>query len=200
LVAQGKAPCFRVLKFASEAEGKRSRWTTVHRPLADCGPLGAWEEEAAKMAWFERDGVRLYYEVRGQGLPLVLTHGASWDHGQWAPKVAALVPEYQVIVWDVRGHGQSDLPPGPVDHDDFHRDVVALLNHLALPRVALGGLSTGGHISLRTAARHPERAAALILIGTPFTNSDNWYEQLAMPINRFSQRLMPISLIARSQA
>ena len=152
------------------------------------------------MAWFERDGVRLYYEAHGQGLPLVLTHGAGWDHGQWAPQVPALGTEYQVIVWDVRGHGQSDLPPGPVDHDDFHRDLVALLDHLALPRAVLGGLSMGGHISLRTAARHPERAAALILVGPPFTNSYNWYERLVMPVNRFSQRLMPMSLIARSQA
>lgn len=152
------------------------------------------------MAWFEHDGVRLYYEVHGLGLPLVLTHGASWDHDQWAPQVAALAPQYQVIVWDVRGHGQSGLPPGPVDPDDFHRDLVALLDHLALPRAVLGGLSMGGHISLRTAARYPQRAAALILIGTPFTNSYNWYEKLLVPVNRFSQRLMPMSLIARSQA
>jgi pimeloyl-ACP methyl ester carboxylesterase len=152
------------------------------------------------MGWFERDGVRLYYQLHGQGLPLILTHGASWDHGQWAPQVAALAPQYRVIVWDVRGHGQSALPPGPVDADDFHRDLVALLDHLALPRAVLGGLSMGGHISLRAAARHPERAAALILIGTPFTNSYNWYERLFVPVNRLSQRLMPMSTIARSQA
>jgi pimeloyl-ACP methyl ester carboxylesterase len=152
------------------------------------------------MAWFERNGIRLYYEVHGQGRPLVLTHGASWDHGQWAPQVSAFEGEYQVIVWDVRGHGQSDLPPGLVDADDFHRDLVTLLDHLALPRATLGGLSMGGHISLRTAARYPERVTGLVLIGTPFTNGYNWYERLAMPVNRFSQRLMPMSLIARSQA
>ena len=61
------------------------------------------------MAWFDHDGVRLFYEVHGQGQPLVLAHCASWDHLQWASHVAALAPEYQVFVWDVHGRGQSDL-------------------------------------------------------------------------------------------
>jgi 3-oxoadipate enol-lactonase len=152
------------------------------------------------MPFLEINGARLYYQVDGQGTPIVFSHGASWDHRQWRPQVEALAQDLQVVVWDIRGHGRSTLPPGPVDPKAFSQDLIALLDHLELPRAVLCGLSMGGHISLQTAAWHPDRVAALILIGTPFTNSYNWYERLAKPINRLSQRLMPMPLIARWQA
>lgn len=152
------------------------------------------------MPYLAANSVELYYEVHGSGFPLVLTHGSSWDHRQWQPQVAAFAPDFQVVVWDVRGHGRSSLPPGPVDANDFSRDLVALLDHLGLERAVLCGLSLGGHVSLRTAARFPDRVAALVLIGTPCTNSFDWYERLLMPVNRFSQRFVPMRLAARLQA
>lgn len=144
------------------------------------------------------DGVELFFESEGSGPVIVLTHGASWDHHQWQPQVEALREHFRVITWDVRGHGQSGLPAGPVNPNDFRHDLVVLLDHLGIEQAVLGGLSMGGHISLQTAACYPQRAAGLVLIGTPFTNSFNLYEKIAVPINRFSQRLMPMSWIAWS--
>ena len=152
------------------------------------------------MPSLEANGVRLYYESSGHGPAIMFTHGASWDHCQWAPQVAAFHHRYHVIVWDVRGHGQSTLPDGPVDADDFNRDLIAVLDHLGISQAALCGLSMGGHISLQTAARYPDRVKALILIGTPFTNTYNWYERLFAPINRWSSRFVPMSLFAWLQA
>lgn len=145
--------------------------------------------------------VELHYQVHGrQGPVLVFTHGASWDSAQWTPQVEALRDTCRVVTWDVRGHGRSTLPDGSVEARDFGRDLIELLDHLSIPSAVLCGLSMGGHISLQTAARSPERVAALVLIGTPFTNTYNWYEHIAVPINRFSTRFVSMRLFARLQA
>lgn len=148
----------------------------------------------------EVNQVSLYYEVHGSGTPLLFTHGASWNHQQWHPQVEAFSSMYQTIVWDVRGHGYSTLPEGRVDSEDFSKDLIGLLDHLGLESAFLCGLSMGGHISLQTAIRYPSRVKGLILIGTPCTNSFNWYEKLFVPINRWSTRLISMKTSGRIQA
>lgn len=152
------------------------------------------------MPRLETNRVRLFYESSGRGPAILFPHGASWDHRQRAPQVAAFHQRYDVIVWDVRGHGESTLPAGPVDANDFSRDLIAVLDHLGISQATFCGLSMGGHISLQTAARYPGRVKALILIGTPFTNTYNWYERLFVPVNRRSSRFVPMPLFAWSQA
>lgn len=152
------------------------------------------------MASFESKGVKIFYEVSGEGAALIFTHGASWNHLQWREQVEYFKKDYQVIVWDVRGHGYSELPDGPVDSGDFSRDLIALMDHLSLERASLCGLSMGGHISLQTAIRYPDRVEKLILIGTPFTNKFNLYEKIAVPINRFSSRFISIKTSSKLQA
>ncbi|WP_078592924.1 alpha/beta fold hydrolase [Evansella clarkii] len=146
------------------------------------------------------NNVTLYYENQGEGKAIIFTHGASWNHKQWHPQVDYFSENYQTVVWDVRGHGQSSLPKGKVDSEDFSRDLIALLDHLNIEKAVLCGLSMGGHISLQTAIRYPDRVEALILIGTPFTNSFNWYEKIFVPVNRFSNRLIPMSAAGKIQA
>lgn len=144
--------------------------------------------------------VQLYYEVYGEGEPIVFTHGATWDHLQWRPQVEHLSQWYKVIVWDVRGHGKSSLPAGKVDSKDLVKDLLDLIEYLEIERVHLCGLSMGGHISLQAAIHDPERVLSLILIGTPYTNTYNWYEKLFVPINRFSSRFIPMRWLAKIQA
>ena len=144
--------------------------------------------------------VDLYYEVKGEGKPLVFTHGASWNHKQWRPQVDAFSRRYQTVVWDIRGHGASSLPHGKVDSEDFSRDLADLLSELGIEQATLCGLSLGGHISLQTAVRYPEKVAALILIGTPFTNAFNWFERMFVPVNRLTSYLMPMSLSEKYKA
>ena len=62
------------------------------------------------MPTINRDGVRIYYEVHGSGPPLLLTHGYSSTSGMWQGQVAALSKHHQLVLWDMRGHGQSDYP------------------------------------------------------------------------------------------
>lgn len=152
------------------------------------------------MAKVKINNVELYYEVKGSGDAIVFTHGASWDHRQWKPQVEELSKHYKTITWDVRGHGKSSLPRGKVDAEDFTKDLIGLLEYLNVKQAHLCGLSMGGHISLQTAIRHPEFVKSLILIGTPFTNTYNWFEKVFVPINRWSSLLIPMSLMASIQA
>jgi 3-oxoadipate enol-lactonase len=143
---------------------------------------------------------KLYYDVRGEGFPIIFTHGASWNHLQWKKQVEFFKDKFKVITWDVRGHGYSTLPDGPVNSEDFSSDLIALMDHLKLDKAILCGISMGGHISLQTAIRYPERVKSLILIGTPCSNTLNLYEKVFVPINRFSSKIISMQLSAKLQA
>jgi plasmid stabilization system protein ParE len=80
---------------------------------------------------------KLYYDVRGEGFPIIFTHGASWNHLQWKKQVEFFKDKFKVITWDVRGHGYSTLPDGPVNSEDFSSDLIALMDHLKLDKAIL---------------------------------------------------------------
>lgn len=157
-------------------------------------------KEGKEMAEFKRNGATLFYEVSGEGSPIIFTHGASWNHYQWNKQVEYFKSDYKVIVWDVRGHGYSSLPEGPVDSEEFSADLIALMDHLSLKDAVLCGLSMGGHISLQAAIRYPERVKALILIGAPCSSAFNLYEKIFVPINRFCTKWISMKASAKIQA
>ena len=65
------------------------------------------------MAYLNRNGVNLYYEEAGSGIPVLLTHGYSATAGMWSGQLEALSSAYRVIAWDMRGHGQTESPGDP---------------------------------------------------------------------------------------
>lgn len=152
------------------------------------------------MPYFENQGANLYYEVTGSGNPLIFLHGASWDMHQWDHEVAHFSLNFQVITIDARGHGKSSLPSGPISPTVFWKDVVSLMNHLNLPKAVLCGLSFGGHVALQVAIHAKERVEGIIVIGAICTNQFSLFEKIALPINRFSLKLMPMRWIAWSIA
>jgi pimeloyl-ACP methyl ester carboxylesterase len=106
-------------------------------------------------------GLKLYYESVGEGTPLVL-HGHG--HLGWMPfQVPYFSQFYRVIVFDRRGTGRSDDPPGPWTPSDLARDVRNLLDALGLERAIVGGNSLGGVVSSQFGLDYPERALALIV-------------------------------------
>jgi 3-oxoadipate enol-lactonase len=112
------------------------------------------------------NGVEISYADSGGGGPaVVLSHGFLMDASMFDAQVAALAPEYRVITWDQRGHGETPAP-GPFSYWDSARDVLALLGHLGIERAVLGGMSQGGFLSLRAAMLAPQRVRGLILIGS----------------------------------
>ena len=120
------------------------------------------------MAKLDRDGVKIYYEVHGNGPPLILTHGYSSTSQMWRGQVAALSRHHRLILWDMRGHGQSDYPDDPEAYSEAQTvgDIAALLDEVGAERAIVGGLSLGGYMSLAFYLAHPERVRALLIIDT----------------------------------
>jgi pimeloyl-ACP methyl ester carboxylesterase len=103
------------------------------------------------------NGIALYYATIGQGAPVVLLHGGLANSDYWGNQVRALALHHMVILVDSRGHGRSTRSAQPFGYDLMTDDVVALLDHLHLPRADVVGWSDGAIIALDLAMRHPTR-------------------------------------------
>jgi 3-oxoadipate enol-lactonase len=119
------------------------------------------------MDWIEVNGTALRYDAAGAGPgTLVLVHEMGGTLESWDQVVPALARGRRVLRYDTRGAGQSEKIRGAVTFDVMAADLVALLDALGISgRVALAGCAVGGGIVLHTAARHPERVAALVAMG-----------------------------------
>ena len=103
----------------------------------------------------------LAHVVSGSGAPVVLLHSGVADRRMWQPQIPALGHRFRVISPDLRGFGESPLPPeGYADADD----VAELLDHLEVVDAAVVGSSMGGRVALELATRHPDRVNSLVLL------------------------------------
>jgi pimeloyl-ACP methyl ester carboxylesterase len=120
------------------------------------------------MPKLNRDGVELYYEVHGDGPPMLLTHGYSSSSHMWEGQVAAFSKHFKLITWDMRGHGHSDYPDdqGAYTEAATVADMAAILDAVGAKTAVIGGLSLGGYMSLAFHLVHPERTRALLIIDT----------------------------------
>ncbi len=120
------------------------------------------------MARLQHDGVGIHYEVHGSGPAVLLSHGYSATCRMWDGQVAALKDRWRVIVWDMRGHGQSDYPEDQSLYSEDHtiEDLAAILRACGETSAVIGGLSLGGVASLGFHLRHPEMTRALMLFDT----------------------------------
>ncbi len=120
------------------------------------------------MPTINRDGVKIYYEVHGSGPPLLLTHGYSSTSAMWQGQIEALSSHHKLVLWDMRGHGQSDYPDDPSAYSETLTvaDMAALLDEVGADSAIVGGLSLGGYMSLAFYRAHPERVSALLIIDT----------------------------------
>jgi pimeloyl-ACP methyl ester carboxylesterase len=123
----------------------------------------------------EVNGTTLYYEDTGPprgpnatGHTIVFSHGLLWSTEQFAPQVAALRTRYRCISWDHRGQGQSAADPTrhTIGIELVWQDAVALLDKLDVGPVHFCGLSMGGFVAMRTAARRPDLVRSLLLLET----------------------------------
>jgi pimeloyl-ACP methyl ester carboxylesterase len=120
------------------------------------------------MAYLDRGGVKLYYEVHGAGPALLLTHGFASSARMWAGQVEMLARDFRLILWDMRGHGRSDYPAAADAYSEAATldDMAALLDVAHAPTAVIGGLSLGGYLSLAFHRLQPDRVRALLIIDT----------------------------------
>jgi pimeloyl-ACP methyl ester carboxylesterase len=120
------------------------------------------------MPKLNRDGVEIYYEVHGDGPPVLLTHGYSSSSHMWAGQIEPFARRYKLITWDMRGHGRTDYPEDQTQYSEAATvaDMAAILDAVGAKKAVIGGLSLGGYMSLAFHLAHPERTAALLIIDT----------------------------------
>jgi pimeloyl-ACP methyl ester carboxylesterase len=117
-----------------------------------------------------------------EGRPLVvMMHGATMDHRMFSAQVEALLPEYRVLVWDARGHGDSQPSGTPISMQLFAEDMLAILDHLEIPHFVAVGQSLGGYIAQHLVRLVPERVVAMVVIGsTPIAKAYSRFEVWAL--------------------
>jgi len=115
------------------------------------------------------NGIELYYEIRGQGEPLVLLHGFSGSSSNWGLVFEDAPEGFQLITPDLRGHGRSTNPSGQFTFRQSSLDVFALLDRLDIKKFKAVGMSAGAKTLLHMATQQPARVEAMVLVSaTPY--------------------------------
>jgi len=122
------------------------------------------------------NGIRIYYEEHGTGEPVLLLMGTGADHSFWGPQIEPYSKEYQLIIIDSRGTGQSSRPEDwkSCTPKAMASDAFGVLDHLGIERAHVGGLSLGSAVAQEMAIAAPERLLSLSLHGT-WGRSDEWF-------------------------
>lgn len=120
------------------------------------------------------NGVNLYYEVYGQGVPIVWSHEFAGDGRSWEPQVNYFSRRYQVVTYNARGYPPSDVPEDPAAYSQEQSvdDLCGLLDHLDIETAHMAGLSMGGSVVLNFGIKYPRRARSLVVAGAGSGSSD----------------------------
>jgi pimeloyl-ACP methyl ester carboxylesterase len=114
----------------------------------------------------DSQGVKIGYEIKGEGEPLVLVHGLAYDRVGWGRLPELLARHFSVLLVDNRGVGESDAPEGPYAVPQMAADVAAVLDDVGIERTNLFGVSLGGYIAQEFALAYPQRIQKLVLVST----------------------------------
>ena len=130
------------------------------------------------------NGVRIHYEVEGNGPWLVLSHSLACSIGMWDEQWAVLTSRYRVLRFDTRGHGSSDAPAAAYTLDQLAGDLHGLLASAGVERPHFVGLSMGGMIGMTYALAHPGVFRSLVLCDTtsriPEEAKPLWADRIAI--------------------
>ncbi|CAK9889734.1 MULTISPECIES: alpha/beta fold hydrolase [Pseudomonas] len=132
----------------------------------------------------ERTPAGTSYLATGQGHPVVLIHGVGLNKEMWGGQIVGLACDYQVIAYDMLGHGQSPRPAAGTGLPGYAAQLTELLEHLQVPQATIIGFSMGGLVARAFALHYPQRLAALVVLNSVFNRSA---EQRAGVIARTAQ-------------
>jgi pimeloyl-ACP methyl ester carboxylesterase len=123
------------------------------------------------------NGIQLYYEIHGEGSPLVLLHGAIGAVESFGPVLDALAAGRRVIGVDLQSHGRTPTVDRPMRFETMADDVAGLLGYLGIDEADVMGFSLGGGVALRLAIQHPELVRKAVLVSAPFKRA-GWYPEM----------------------
>ena len=123
------------------------------------------------------NGLKMYYEIRGEGEPLVMLHGAFMAiSGDWNEFVNELAKTRKVIAVDMQGHGRTGDIKRDITYENLADDVAGLLDYLKIPSADVMGYSLGGGAAMLCAIRHPEKVRKVVVISAPMRR-DGWVKE-----------------------
>ncbi len=128
----------------------------------------ATSNDAGEGRYATVNGAEIYYEIHGEGKPLLLLHGGLASSGSFYRQIPALAEHYQVVAVDSRGHGRSSDNGDSLSYVQMSQDMTALLNQLKFNEVVVVGWSDGGIIGLDLAMKHPQLVNKLVVIGSNY--------------------------------
>ena len=128
--------------------------------------------------------IKIYYEIHGEGEPVILHHGYGATAKIWIGQIGELSKHFKAITLDCRSSGRSDHPTEPYTLDTLVEDLKGLMDALNIQKTHLIGQSMGGWISQNFVLKYPERVNKLVLIGTNYTGAGIQFMKNAM-INNY---------------
>ena len=135
---------------------------------------------AVKSGRIEANGVNYYYEIHGQGEPLLLLHGGLGSIDMFGPLLPVLAEKRQVVAVDLHGHGRTPLGGRKIDLVDIGNDLAVVLKKLGYGQVDVLGYSFGGGAAFRFAVQHPEMVRRLALVSAGYAQDGFYPEMLPM--------------------
>ena len=114
-------------------------------------------------AYADINGLHLYYEVHGEGRPMILLHGGLGSGEMFGPTLPTLAARHQVIAPDLQAHGRTADIDRPIDFRLMADDIAALIDHLGLEKPDVVGYSLGGGVAFFTALKYPEKVGKLVI-------------------------------------
>jgi pimeloyl-ACP methyl ester carboxylesterase len=135
-----------------------------------CVALPAAAQDAPTSGYADVNGLSMYYEVHGEGEPLVFLHGGYMSIDTMRDLVTRLAETRQVIAAEMQGHGRTADIDRPFSYEQLADDVVVLMDSLDVEKADVFGYSFGGGIALQLGIRHPERVDQLVVASMPYSS------------------------------
>ena len=151
----------------------------------------------AESGYADVNGLHLYYEVHGQGAPLVLLHGSYMTIPlNWSHFIPLLAQHRQVIAMEMQGHGHTRDIPRPFSYEGMADDVAGLLQHLHIAQADLLGYSMGGGVAFQFAVRHAARVRRLVVLSGSYAH-DGWWPDVEASFATFTAEMFEGSSIKK---
>lgn len=137
---------------------------------------------ADKSGYAEANGLKYYYEISGEGEPLLLLHGGLGSTDMFKPVMPALNEHRQVIAVDLHGHGRTELGARKIDIKDIGDDMAAVVKSLGYAKVDVLGYSFGGGVGFRFAVQHPDMVRRLAMVSAGYSEQGFYPEMRAQQV------------------